>query len=480
MNEQENILEVKYLFATLQEKYDLDPDEFKNALKESNALIAGGAILSSIHKEPINDTDIYVNISRKNAILSYLNAEGFVIKKNNVAPAYDQSFFKKNHIFARILYSKDDNYVDIMLVEDSTPVRQVVQNFDLSFCEVWYDPSTDRLAGNLEQAVDKEGILNPEYEAALLQYFNPFIIKRMQKYTKRGYTITYECSGTQTVKIPKKRLNDTDEDEEEWVAKSLYKSLNTSYILKTGDNNNFILNYPLTSYTVAEVVNIMNRLLSEGIFTGSINSLWSRTWKDAFEFVEKNPKLTVQYDRALTKFKNYIPPEPIPEKFTDKTCKDLLMFDDNIIGKYLQENPNNIIFVMSDDVIFCYDKNYIYELSTDPDNIFYECTGRLFEDGTGRAIQYDVNKPYVKIPGSFEGLNILISKKELYDIWRYMPSQIYNLEYTETFTHTISNQAITNNNFVSANHCQAGSNYLVYSVQPYSNSDEGGAAESKI
>ena len=175
--------------------------ELSTLLQECGAIISGGSILSSISGDNLNDIDIYVNLANSQKLYTgIMNITGteisLRISDNSISPPYDSSFMVKNHILARQtldlrpLNSEYSNViVDFMIVDDVIPVTDVPKNFDLTFCMNWYD-GTDLVFMNPTDVETKTGMLSKDYLEALLNG-NSFTIKRLEKYTKKGYTISY-------------------------------------------------------------------------------------------------------------------------------------------------------------------------------------------------------------------------------------------------------------------------------------------------
>ena len=130
--------------------------DFNDALISAEALVAGGSVLAPYIDGRISDIDIYIHASKAEEFVEVLKKElgyYFVSNGNYIAPAYDQSFFRKNNILARFrLFSGLYTYIDIMIIPDDITLLSVVTNFDLTFCEIWYD-------GKTVSAVDPAGIL---------------------------------------------------------------------------------------------------------------------------------------------------------------------------------------------------------------------------------------------------------------------------------------------------------------------------------
>ena len=105
--------------------------EFHEAIINSEALIAGGSILSSFGNYKINDLDIYVHYSKAKLLLDKLKLIGYHNRMCNYfhqASQYDQSFFKKNNILARFVFYRQyrnniERSIDIMIIPDHFPIE---------------------------------------------------------------------------------------------------------------------------------------------------------------------------------------------------------------------------------------------------------------------------------------------------------------------------------------------------------------------
>lgn len=186
-------LPVDALNETYQHVFGLEKFEIlRQALIDCEAVVAGGGVLAVYADYEISDLDIYVNVEfGEDLYLALRNSMGYHIAKmwGNVAPAYDESFFRRNNILARFrLYQDNLPSIDIMMIPDHIPVRQVVTNFDLSFCQVWYDGQTVE-TNHRRDILKKSGFLQKDYQESLFQNFNWFIISRILKYTNRGFKV---------------------------------------------------------------------------------------------------------------------------------------------------------------------------------------------------------------------------------------------------------------------------------------------------
>lgn len=180
-------------------------DSFKQLIQDYEAVVAGGSVLCALHEMPIQDFDIYVHQSKVHAFLSNLcSLEVMTQSDYHSCPAYDESFMRRNHIMGRFhLVTRYSRYVrhrnvgprnsfDIMVIPDHIPLKQVVTNFDLTFCQVWWDGH--RLdATHVVDIRSKHGSLQSDYLSMYVDC-NVFTCKRIQKYLKRGFYIHVDTS----------------------------------------------------------------------------------------------------------------------------------------------------------------------------------------------------------------------------------------------------------------------------------------------
>ena len=189
---------------------------FCELLKSTGSLIAGGSVLACILNEninTINDIDIYVPIKKSQEFLNELiykedrltkNINNYVCDEYS-SSLYCTSFLKRNGIkkvmslidgSARDKYTSlagttsQQNNIDIMLVRNKRTPLQVVTNFDLTFCECWFD-GENIWATFPEHIRSKNGKVQSDYvEMVIIK--NKFTEKRMAKYIERGFKISLE------------------------------------------------------------------------------------------------------------------------------------------------------------------------------------------------------------------------------------------------------------------------------------------------
>ena len=424
------------------------------------------------------------------------------------------------------LHSSPD--IDIIILPDEIHILSVVKNFDLTFCEIWYDAATATVS-----AVDpagilvKTGMLKKDYVENMLVYLNRFTIKRVEKYVKRGFTISYDCDTHYTfVKKSKNVLSP-----EEWVVYKLYQFIVFGTIRYRTDKEKslqIVCNHPLSKYTLSDFESILPALkttMSSSMLRGVTNnkSLYLKILYYS-EFYSANliPDKYIEYIQtvlgiSLQNIVDYRPPRPVPaparapapapapasipprytpikpdvntfdfsnvgddideNTFTNTTCKDLIMQDDSVnILEYLSES-GTFLFVSKNPLIgagfdvLCFEKSSIEYIIKDKNNWLYECTGpikpTLHDPNAKSAGIYD-RETYVKLPNDETGLNAFIPLIQLKKILK-RNHKIYYIEFEKDITHSIgwknSFGPSRHANWVGANHCQGGSNILLYTLK---------------
>jgi surface protein len=164
----------------------------------------------------------------------------------------------------------------------------------------------------------------------------------------------------------------------------------------------------------------------------------------------------------------------ISEPGEHERCKDLFTGDDIRIEEYLSEEDTFLFINNSPNEhfdILCYEKSYIENILDDKNNWFYECTGNILENGN-RTIDFgrNENNAFIKLPLNIDGLNgfipliqvrkIIGSNDRIYYIYLDIQNQItHSISWTNAFG------SREERDWVNANHCQVGSNLLVYKLK---------------
>jgi len=177
-------------------------------LKDTGAILSGGFVLNSIAayyvagSGPAPDLDIYVPLANMPRFLAALVNDTLKFSKFDSfdATIYCRSFLRKNGIRrVHTFITTNNKSVDVMAVRSRKTVQDVCSNFDLTFCQVWFD-GTNVFATHPDHIREKKGYLQGEYIDTFVQG-NAFLKERIRKYQMRGFKIEYDPSTT-SVKLP--------------------------------------------------------------------------------------------------------------------------------------------------------------------------------------------------------------------------------------------------------------------------------------
>ena len=552
--------------------------DFNSALISAEALVAGGSVLAPYIDGYIHDIDIYIHASKADGFYQILKTKlgyGFIEDtKNYIAPAYDESFFRKNNILARFLLVSLDQHsaavdqfypnIDIMIIPDDITLLSVVTNFDLTFCEIWYDGKTVQ-ASDPAGILAKTGKLKKDYVEKLLVYLNHFTIKRLEKYVKKGFTISYDLEPGYTFKKKTKNVLSP----EEWVVYKLYNYIvfgtdrHAQHLVE--DSFKIVCSYPLTRYTLAGLQDMLKKLqtnLTEDDINNNVyGSMDKRSYfielfakendsrpsvtrryydyyneryqkyiedvlgisaediKDHVEYIailsaklKKDQEDEELYQRMLEEekskgvgyrlghlaqdiddFKFDEVSEDIDEKdMPNTTCVDTIGADDaKDIVEHLNED-DTFLFINkgsspgSNFDILCFEKSYIERMLSNSTHWFYECQGDFLpplesQDPNTTHLDKPMSgsdpNPYIKIPIDDKGTNgfipliqlekLLESDNKIYYIYPYLGEDGVQKMITHSIGWKVAYGPPKNigRAMVSANHCQYGSNILVYTLK---------------
>ncbi len=171
--------------------------EIDTLLLETGALIAGGSILRTFNMGETDwgsgtDIDIYVPCKNLPAFLTVIRTK-YDNRRNIKASEYCSSFLRRNGI--RTVQSfrpigargSEGIKLDIMAVRNRTTPLNVVQNFDLTVCQIWYD-GREVYATHPEDIRTKKATLQGDY-VTVFTLGNRFLQDRIRKYNMRGFEI---------------------------------------------------------------------------------------------------------------------------------------------------------------------------------------------------------------------------------------------------------------------------------------------------
>ena len=245
-------------------------DSFLTSLKNNNAYLAGGYINMAVNypsfNNEITDLDIYVN--KRNFINLYndINNIGKILHtKFNISSPYMESFFKKNGLLSRVvIWMQPRITLDILIVRDDYDLKDVIKNFDLTYCSVYLDPENlgpenVLIKGNIDDMMNKSGKLNDDYAKEYL--FNKFIMNRIKKYKYRGYKTKIKTNIDIVI----------EEEKEKVITKStlvhvLINRLFSKYSTVI-DKENLIYSLSMLNYTIPNLIdcakNIANMIYKD-------------------------------------------------------------------------------------------------------------------------------------------------------------------------------------------------------------------------
>lgn len=193
--------------------------DFDKLLIENGALVAGGSVLAASQgpNTKINDFDIYVPMEKAfsffaqfvNFLFTIYGKEYSFIEYSKFASSfYCNSFLRRNgikqvhrfHVMDPHSNKKEDALAvfDIMTVRKIRKPIDVVNNFDLTFCQTWYDGKTI-WTSHPEDIRSKKGKLQGDYRKLFING-NKFIHKRVKKYIDKGFGVSLDDFTAEEIK----------------------------------------------------------------------------------------------------------------------------------------------------------------------------------------------------------------------------------------------------------------------------------------
>ena len=496
-------------------------DEYWNKLnqyiKDSNAMIAGGAVLSAYSNDIVNDLDVYIYASKAVDFVNNLTNDGtyeVAFEGNYLRPSYDQSFFRKNNILARFSFNtvirRKFPLIDVMIIPDEIPLLNVVTNFDLSFCEIWYD-------GYYVKAVDPKGVLTKtgtlkkDYTDKLLLDLNRFTVKRLKKYIKKGYIISYDSENPiNTFEKETKSILSP----EEWVVHKLYNWIVFSIRVDKLDSVKILCTYPLPKYTLKEfrriLPDLVRKTISPSFLIGikNVKDIYMKILVQAgvkkyppefFRHVENTLNITMEdIDEYETRHVevSFLDTHIDHRRGNGPTQSDIDVFEfdeaDDIdestidIALYIENlnEMNTLLLVNIDSDIIFFTKDEIEDIILDKNNWFYECTGPRsrwewltddMDESTGlynKPVDVYDDKPYIRIPTSYDSVGFLplIQLKKILQSY----DKIYYIYPDKFISHTINYLRSWGGNLdiPSRYYCQNGSYIYTLTLKVCSNTEK--------
>lgn len=157
-------------------------------------------------------------------------------------------------------------------------------------------------------------------------------------------------------------------------------------------------------------------------------------------------------------------------------CFDFVEYDQIEVKDYLLGNPEDHIVLVNigERKALCFSRSRLVEILNDRSSRFIECVGREIEGGDRSFVGIDIRTAprYIRIPADESGLNVFIPEKNVKQAIRSDEKIfcIVPLLFTKGrekgiqayLTHTVTEAVFKREeDFVSANHCQKGSNLLL-------------------
>ena len=185
-----------FVLAKLHKKLGRKTNDFITLLKATGAIISGGFVLRSIKKYTSDpDLDIYVPFDKMPEFLDKLIVQKmfeFRLYRHYDATIYCRSFLRKNGIKRVHTFKGENLMMDIMSVRKRKTPQDVCSNFDLTYCQVWFDGTTV-FATHPSHIENKKGYLQGDYIEPFIKG-NVFLNDRLKKYRKHGFTTDYDES----------------------------------------------------------------------------------------------------------------------------------------------------------------------------------------------------------------------------------------------------------------------------------------------
>jgi len=519
-------------------------ERFRKIIHECDACVAGGFVLSAYSKKTFksSDLDIYIPFKSVKKFFDFLTPslnpreyynpleiiDGYpLIRRNVFASAYDDSFLRKNKIMwvitlplrvTRINDFLNIDSFDVMVVADKILTESVVQNFDLTCSETWYNgvevKSTENITDNMNC------YLRQDYITSLLNG-NYFIYNRIKKYSKRGFKIDFQ--------LPKSLKNITFTgkkiifNQKEWAIKkmlvgvervidygklqkyetlirlisclptlddiSVFKKAMMSFGWEKMLDLNYELDFGLFCFLC------LSRFLPTELFTKLLKlavgenidaymelnedeDVRDAIWYFGRSLGGRSVNFVLDYDKGSFNNRKLFNEKSFSQKITAmKQLNEPVAYNvielENLPIKDILKNmapieENSKVFITPHKKAFVLTIPEFNQYRNDSAEWFYECNGDFIRGTNDKKIHFDADEKYVAIALGDLGFKVLVRYEELVHS-ADSTEKLFYIFPKKKFTHTISHNAAYHiGNWVSANHCQARSNYDVYKIEPIS------------
>ena len=286
-------------------------------LEDNHAIISGGFILKAIGTfvdEKSVDIDIYVPTAYT-VVFRDIMSKLFDETSHITHYASPTGFFNKNGIISVTKYKREideEHYaeMDIVEVKDDRTPKDVVQNFDLTFCENWYDGENVFMTYP-EHVKTKHGFLENHYLKLLFEG-SPVLINRMKKYIGRGFRISIYNPVTKKDKnVTKNILTNTffqkitvNANTENTVAVNANaikaNAVKANAVKANAVKANAIDNYLSMPSTYGDISNTLNSPVNTNIFTIKYTSIPKiQNVTNIYSIIPSNISSLTNFDKAL-------------------------------------------------------------------------------------------------------------------------------------------------------------------------------------
>lgn len=512
-------------FSTIKQQIDIDKciknffkisDEevliFKDFLKANNILLS--FVLNKV-KNNFEDLDIYIHKNKLNIFLAYFKFKN-CYPYASFLTLEDELYFNENKILQKILFSINKTRINILVVDNHHLLREIIPKFLFSIMIGYYNEKiyenkniesiclidNKYLYGYKNRYIDFVKTKGRNYEDfyneinfIIISDDNEITIKNEEEYIIK-FILNYIFD------IYKSNFYYIKKDHSDYILYGniqsniyIYNLINNTYkkiyLLNLFNKYNYIELIKKLTYLLNDKIDILRlifntiKIILFDIYEISINQLKFDIITATMK-VDRNIFIKFIIKYKLFTFDHYDYIDLIEYKFNEIIKKYMIlnkliinndikitkkkldikdgydMFDVEYknIKEYIKENKNNIVLVLNDKNITLITKEALDELiSNINDNWFFICDSNDPEKV--------FKTPYIKIPLS--GVTIYVNYNDLYKLFIstaqiFFLNKIENIEKSATFKNTAVGQKMGIADYVSANHCQDGSNLGIYEI----------------
>jgi hypothetical protein len=209
-------------FETLHRNSVVDYDKFTEAIQRHHAIIAGGSVVSVFADFSSSDMDIYVKHEESFGLITFFLQQGYQIRHCQEVFGYDSTFMHRSRIMGRVnlRHPVAPLPLDVLVIESGVDLLDVVRQFDLSICQVWWDGRAVH-GFHHDHVLSRVGTLQSSYTPHFYG-LNWFIINRMYKYVSRGFRIEVQKEPSVPLLFEPTPL-DNFHPNESWVVTTMFQ-----------------------------------------------------------------------------------------------------------------------------------------------------------------------------------------------------------------------------------------------------------------